>query len=295
MKFGRIFQMQAEGRTFNPDTREYVKHIVSSPLTCRLQVSNSGMPSANVAVFEILNLSPEIRNDLFKDAFEQFTYKQLVFSAGYASEPSIPVIFQGNIMLCYSYRQGPDWVTHIECLDGGFGIENGSIDLSVPTPYNFEQVVAKVVAGMPRIKLGVLGAFKFTSSRGIVFSGNPWELLVRQILPLEGQIYINHEQVNIVQQREYIVQQGLLDEISEATGLLDTPRRQSAFITCRMLFEPRLDIMQKVAVKSLVPGNNGDYKVFAVNHRGTISGAVCESLTTEVVAFGPSNELEAVA
>ncbi len=287
MKFGRIFSMYVQGKTAD--------HTIASPLTCRLRVSNTGTPSASFATFQITNLTQEVRNDLFKDAFEQFIYKQIVFSAGYAGEPSIPVVFQGNVVACFSFRQGPDWVTQIECLDGGFAVENGDINLCVPSPYNFDAVIAQVVAGMPRVKLGVLGSFEFTSSRGIVFCGNPWDLLIRQILPLEGQVFINRELVNIVQQREYIVQSGVLDEISEETGLLDTPRRQDALIKCRMLFEPRLEIMQKVAVKSLVAGNNGEYKIMGLSHTGTISGAVCDSLTTEVIAFGPSNELEAVA
>lgn len=287
MKFGRIFSMYAQGRTGD--------HTFASPLTCRLRVNNSGTPSASLAAFQIYNLSPDIRNDLFKDDFEQFIYKQVVFSAGYASEPSIPIIFQGNITRAFSYRQGPDWITQIECLDGGFAIENGVIDLTVPSPYNFEDIFSRIVAGMPNVKLGTMGSFDLTSARGITFSGNPWDILIRQILPLEGQIYIDREMVNVVQQREYIVAEEALEEISSETGLLDTPRRQAAMIKCRMLFEPRFEIMQKVRVKSLVPGNNGDYKIMSIDHVGTISGAVCDSLTTEVVGFGPSSELEAVA
>lgn len=288
MKFGRIFSMSAEG---NSGTR----HIIASPLTCRLRVSNTGTPSASLAAFQIYNLTSDVRNDIFKDDFQQFIYRQLVFSAGYQTEPSIPIIFQGNILRAFSYRQGPDWVTQIECLDGGYGIENGVINLTVPTPYNFEDVFTRVVAGMPKVKLGIMGSFDITNSRGITYSGNPWDLLVRQILPLEGQLYIDREIVNVVQQREYIVRSAALDEISDDTGLLDTPRRQEAMIRCRMLFEPRFEMMQKVTVKSAVPGNNGDYKIMRIDHVGTISGAVCESLTTEVTALGPSRELEAVA
>lgn len=290
--------MQVEGRT--------ATHIIASPLTCRLRVNNSGTPSASIAAFQLYNLSPDVRNDLFKDDFEQFIYKQCIFSAGYAQdsaqpgEPQIPIIFQGNVTRAFSYRQGPDWITQIECLDGGFAIENGDINLTVPAQPNAnpltdaKNVFAQVVAGMPRVKLGVIGQFGVVRSRGITFCGNPWDLLLRQILPLEGQIYIDREIVNIVQQREYIVHTAALEEISEETGLLDTPRRQEALIRCRMLFEPRLEIMQKVSVKSLVPGNNGDYKVMRIDHVGTISGAVCEALVTEVTALGPSRELLAV-
>lgn len=287
MKFGRIFSMFAQGRTAD--------HTISFPLTCRLRVSNCGTPSASAAMFQIYNLSEEVRNDLYKDDFEQFIYKQVVFSAGYAAEPSTPIIFQGNLSRCYSYRRGPDWITEMECLDGGYAMQNGDINLSVPAPYDFKRVLSQVVAGMPRAKLGLIGNFDVVSSRGITYCGNPWDLLVRSVLPLEGQVYINREIVNIVQQREYLVQSAVIEEISADTGLLDTPRRQAAMIMCRMLFEPRLEIMQKVRVKSVIPGNDGEYKVLKIDHIGTISGAVCENLITEVTAFGPSRELEAVA
>lgn len=286
MKFGRIFNMLAEGAEQT--------HLIASPLTCRLSVTNVGTPSAGLAHFKLYNLAPDIRNDLFKDAFQYDIYRKIVFSAGYQSEPIVPVIYQGNIMTCMSYREGPDWVTEIDALDGGFGIENGTVDITLPQGYNSQDVFEKLVDNMPNVQQGVVGNFPATSSRGITLSGNPWDLLVRRLLPIQAQVYINKELVNMVQQREYVRSQGGIEEISQDTGLLDTPRRESAIIRCKMMFEPRIEMMQKIAVKSLVPGNNGDYKVMRIEHSGTISGAVCEQLTTMVTALGPFREMEGV-
>lgn len=288
MKFGRTYIMTIEGVE---DT-----HRVQFPLTCRFKVSNSGTPSASLATFDIYNLSPDVRNDIYVDPFQTQFYRQVVFAAGYEREPSIPIIFRGNIYRCYSFRRGPDWVTHLECLDGGFAMENGDINLSIPSPYDFKTVIAQIVAGLgSTVKLGTVGNFSVPNARGVTFCGNPWDLLVRRILPLNGQVYINNEVVNVVQQREYIVNSTGFETISVETGLLDTPKKQDGIIHCRMIFEPRIEIMQKVSVQSLEPVNNGDFKVMRIDHMGTISGAVGESLTSEVTGFAPALSLQEVA
>lgn len=296
MKFGRIYSMLAEGKSGG-------FHTIQFPLTCKLRVSNSGTPSASHAFFEIYNLTPEVRNDLFVDPFNTSIYRQIIFSAGYVSEASIPIIFQGNIYRCYSYRNGPDWITFIEALDGAFAIENGDINLTIPkksadvsskdyAKYIFE----KIVSGMPRVKLGLIGTFDLDNMRGFTMCGNPWDLLVQKILPINAQAYIDQEVVNIVNQRDFIVNSADFDVISNDTGLLDTPKKQDGIITCRMIFEPRLEIMQNVKVISIEPGSSADdFKVMRIDHTGIISGAVGGSLVTEVTAFAPLGGLVKVA
>lgn len=293
MKFGRIYSMFAQGRVDD--------HTIDFPLTCRFRVINNSLFSCGSAVFQIYNLSEDTRNDLYKDPYEQFTYKQIIFAGGYQIDSSnggaitLPIIFRGNITQAYSYRQGPDWITEIQALDGGFAIDNGSINLTKPTPYSFENMLSDAVSAMPNVKLGVIGAFEVDNSRGLTFMGNPWDLITQRMIPLLGRAFINKETVNIVRQWEYIEDEGQLETISAETGMIGTPQIQSALVRARMIFEPRLEIFQRIQLKTANSRMSGDYIVYSLTHAGTISGAVCEELATEVSLFRPEHELVAVA
>lgn len=243
---------------------------------------------------QIYNLAPEVRRDLNKDYFQFDQYRQVVFAAGYASDLPLPIILKGNIQQAYSYRQGPDWITEIVALDGGFGRHVSQINYPVPTGYQFKQVLTDIVKTMNinQVGLGVIGNFVVPNSRGIVFCGNTWDLLVQTVSSMSGQITINKEKVYIMQQNEYVpFVGGVVDTIDASNGLLESPRHQLNLLLCKMIFEPRFEIFQKVQVDSIEPGNSGTWKVNSVVHSGTISGAVCENLNTEVTLFRTGQEL----
>lgn len=285
MKFGRIFTMVVEGKDRT--------HTLQSPLTCRFRVNSNSLMSCGMAVFQLYNLSAESRNDIYKDAYSQSTYKRVAFEAGYSEEPTTPVIFTGNVLTAFSYRQGSDWITEIQALDGGFAIDNGTIKLTVPSPYNLERVLTTVVQSMPHVKLGLIGSFDITNTRGISFSGSPWDLICQLILPLQGMAFINNEKVYILRQWEYLNMPIVVERISAETGMIGTPRMQESIVKVRMIYEPRLEINQSVELQTLESRMNGDYKILGLIHAGTISGSVCETLETEATLFQPDRALEA--
>lgn len=301
MKFGRIYELRVQGRD--------EEHTIAFPLTCRFRVTNNSLFSCGSAVIQIYNLTQEARNDIYKDAFEIATYKQVVLSAGYVANTanpgaiSIPIIFQGNVVQASSYRQGTDWITEIQALDGGFALDTGSINLTKPIPQvqprvDFEDIMTNLVAAMPRVKLGTIGTFDIARSRGVSFSGSPWDYIVRSVAPMQGQAFINKEVVNIVQQWEYVAEDGLLETISPEEGMIGTPRVQDGLVKIRMIFEPRLEVAQKIKIQtSEIPSaqlkRGGDFKVLNLLHGGTISGAVCEELITEATLYQPERTLVA--
>lgn len=291
MKFGRLFAMSIEGRDGT--------HIVQSPMTVRFRVVSNTLFSCGESVFIIYNLAQDVRSDLYKDWYQIFTYRRITFAAGYQADSAnpgaitLPTIFQGNVVQASSYRQGPDWITEIHALDGGFAIDNASVNLTKPTPYNFNDMLTDAIRAMPSVKLGVMSTFDIDNSRGLTFCGNPWDLITQRMLPLQGQAFINKEQVNILQQWEYIVDTGLIGVISAETGMLGTPRLQQNIVKVRMIFEPRLEPGQKVELQTIESRMNGDYKILSIEHQGTVSGAVCETLETTVTMYQPERALEA--
>lgn len=285
MKFGRIYHMEAQGVHFF--------HTIDFPLTCRFRVNHSTLPSGATATFQIYNLAPETRRDLYKDTFMLFQYRRIKFSAGYSSEMPIPTLFQGNIKTAYSYRQGPDWITVIEAYDGGFAKDNSYCNLSFPSPYQFDRVIREIVKTMEpnNVGIGFISEFVVPNNRGIVFKGNSWDVLVNAVLPLEAQVTIQNELVYILGQNDIIDALGTISVIDDNAGLLDSPIHMEGQLKCRMIFEPRIKVFQQIQVDSIEPGNSGPWKVWRIDHMGTISGAICENMVTEVSMIKQAPEI----
>lgn len=296
MKFGRIFNISVQG--------QQKTHQIQSPLTVRFQIDNNSLYSHGTGVFHLYNLAAQTRADLYKDIYETAIYRQMVFSAGYQIDSSrqgggisLPIVYQGNVIQAFSYREGPDWITEIHCLDGGFMQDNASINLTKPSPYSFRDLVTTVIDTLNpfNLTLGVVGSFDLPNSRGISFQGHPWDLLTQLVTPQQGQVFINKEKVYILQQWEVILDEGLITTLDSNTGIIGTPLLQNALVTARMIFEPRLEIAQMVQLNTLQTRMKGQYKVLRLVHSGTISGAVCEALITEATLFQPDRAFEEAA
>ena len=151
----------------------------------------------------------------------------------------------------------------------------------------------------PRVSVGVIGEVDqenvTNDARGIVLSGNPWDLLVRQTIPLDLVTFIYQEKVHVVTQNEYIDDDGALEEISTTTGMIGSPRLQDTQVIVRMLFEPRVQPLRTVKLKTDERGMSGPYLIKRVIHQGTVSGAVCGDLMTDCILFKPKGDLVAVA
>lgn len=295
MKFGRVYTLLAEGR--DTSFAKGTQHVINFPLTCRFKVNNAALPFAGESVFQIFNLAPEVRRDLQKDYFQKDVQKIMTFSAGYASDLPIPTIFQGTITTAFSYRQGPDWITEITGRDGCFAQQNAQINLSFPSPYILKDILARVVETMKPygVTQGAIGDFSSQNSRGTTFCGNTWDLLINTILPLDAQISISKGKIYILNQNEIIKLEGTIDKIDADSGLLESPRHQDNMLMCKMIFEPRMEMFQEIEVSSIEPGNSGKWKIQRVDHLGTISGAVGETLNTNVTLFRTGEEFAVAA
>jgi hypothetical protein len=296
MKFGRLYSMAIDGRTLDAAGNSVV-HYVKFPLTCRFQIIKSSTISLGTATFRIYNLTREVRSDIYKDAFELLIYKRVTFAAGYAGE-ELPLIFRGNITMASSYREGPDWITEIQAIDGGWDIDNTVANLTKPAPYTKADVAHTIVNQMQHLTMGAVGDLDRSvpvPARGITLNGNAWDLITRSVTPDGGFAFINNEKVYIVNQWEYIQNDGLITEINANTGIIGTPRLQSNLVKVRMIYEPRIDVQQAVHLTTSESRMSGDYTVLRIVHQGTISGAVCDELITEATLFQPDRTAVEVA
>lgn len=297
MKFGRRYEMtvQGSGVVNTIQGPVFETHLINYPLTLQFDINRNVMATLNTGRFTLYNLKASTRNDIYHDIRDLGIYQQVVLKAGYVSQPNLPIIFKGNILSARSYRQGPNWLTEIECSDGVFGAANGQVPATMTKPagWNFQDVVKSMLRTMDHVGIGTIEDLPSQNSRGISFSGNSWDAL-QNFIP-DGVLFIDNEVANVLNPGSYVETEFGIPVINADSGLLNTPQRQTNTVVAEMIFEPRLVIGQRVLLQSEERNNNGFYKVSGIHHRGTISAAVGGEAVTAVTLFSGDGFLKAVA
>ena len=268
------------------------EHVtIEPPFTIDFEISRKWLMSANTCTLRIYNLAEATRNRLYKDLYQTTVYRALQFRAGYPDYP-LPLIFNGNVLHCYSYRQGVDFITEIEGQDGQIAMVNGFSTMTKTAGTSTGDMLRSLIADLPEIDgSAIIGTFDQVNSRGEALMGNTWQLISEK----SGNCaVIDNEQVKILNDNEVIA--GEIPEISSASGLLGSPLRSEQMIQVSLIFEPRLTLGQKVHLNSTTnPIFNRDYKVMGIQHQGTISPSVDgERKTTAWLSFG-SQALKMIA
>lgn len=287
MKIQRIYSMQIQGANADYDISYQSPPPPRIPdfariLTLELDVTRNTLASANTAKFTLYNLKESTRRDIYHDRYDTTNYRAVKLLAGYASEPSLPTIFQGNVISAYSFRRGVDWVTEIEAFDGGFAMMTAQVNTTFPSGWELRDVISSLISTMPKVTTGAIGNLSAPSSRGLSLTGATWDVLNRLSQGQGAQAFVDNERVNVLQKNEYISNEIGLPLITSDTGLLGTPRRHNALIEVDVVFEPRAAVGQLVELRSIESVNNGLYQVIGIHHHGTISGAVDGGLTTTI-------------
>lgn len=257
--------------------KEYVD--ITMPLTISFNIKRSINSTANTASITVLNLAESTRRKVFLDNYKFMYYKGIELRAGYGKETeTLPLIFKGNIQSAFSMRNGVDYETSIEALDGGFAYVNATSNRQFAKGTTDRQALKALASDLPHIELGKIGEFGSKLTRGNTISGSTLEYFSTFS---EDNFFIDLEKINCLSNNEGF--EGNIKVIDSDCGLLGSPLRQEAFLTFEMIFEPRLQIGQFVELKSKTELMfNGTYKVIGIEHSGTISDAQSGQCKTKV-------------
>ena len=293
-KFQRTFTMKVEGRSGTI-------HTFKTPLTVIFDMtsrpSGGGINSAHFMIYNIAyDKRVDIQYDSAIDIKDNVVIRRVFrFDAGYSTtEGYEPTIFKGNIKTAFSYRDGPDVITDITVMDGLDAVQNAQIQSSRVIPWKPEVEAAAIANTMGKygVKLGAIGHLfdRFTSTRGVMWLGSSWDVLRNLAASHGGFAAINKEKVYLMAQDDVLDLPGMLPRLDSSSGLIGTPRRSGWRIDARMLFEPRLELMQGIQVISEVARDiNGVFRIASISHEGTISGAKDGGVITSVALDGNAN------
>lgn len=280
MKFGRTYKIQIK-----PPTNTLV--TITAPITAIIETDRHVMASANTASVTLYNLSQSTRNTIRKDKYISSEYWQMSIMAGYGN--NMKEIFRGSIYESYSYKEGTEWITKIEAFDGGHSIMNDFVSESVSGSMTKESLVQRLIAAMPKLSPGAMGApTKGQSARGKVLIGNVYDLLRAQV---DDSVFIDGEVVHVLSNDEVIA--GDIFRIDQG-NLYTSPRRRDTFLECDAIFSPEVKVGYLLDLSSNIPIYNGRYKVYGLKHNVTISGAIGGDAITTVSLYAGTKDFTQV-
>lgn len=251
--------------------------FITLPYTIELDITRNTLTSANVCQIRIYNLAVETRNKIRKNVSDYFQFRSVELKAGYGN--NLATIFSGNITQAWSVREGTNFITQIECFDGGFAYVNGTVNLGFPAGTPYASVIAAIAATLPNVTIGAIGNYPGVLTKYNTYSGN--SMFILQELT-GGGAFIDKGKFYALGSNEYVASLGTVGVISSASGLLGTPVLETSIVHFDMVFEPGLNVGQQILLLSetAAPGFNGSYIVNGVKHKGMISSAVCGQVVT---------------
>lgn len=261
----------------NEKAEEYID--ITMPLTISFRINRNVNASANTANITVLNLSEDTRRKIYLDNYKTFYYKRVELRAGYSNgKETLPLIFKGNIQTAFSKRNGVDYETTIDALDGGFAYVNGYSSRQFAKGTTVQQMLNTLAADLPFIDKGKIGNFTNKLTRGNTIDGPTLSYFSTFS---EQNFFIDLEKINCLQKNEGF--EGNIKVINADCGLLGSPLRQESFLTFEMIFEPRLQIGQFIELQSQTERSyNGTYQVIGIEHSGIISDAQSGTCKTKV-------------
>lgn len=275
---------------------------IEPPFTLQLDITRNLLNSANVCQLRFYNLSERNRNELYynQSDYTGGNFRQIQLRAGYGqSSQNLKTIFLGNITQAWSVREGPNFITQIECMDGGNSYVNANIDMTFKAGTPIRTVISDIMETLKdssNLTVGGIGDFSGTLSRDNAYKGNPNAILFELT---GGGFFIDNGKAYAMKTSEYVPEASTdsipVINVDYNSGLLNTPILERTQARFEMLFEPSLNPGRKIELNSITfPKLNGHYKVYMVKHRGIISPSVSGKLIT-VADFYKNNLLEPIS
>ena len=281
IKLDRNYLLTVEGRDGSTVA-------VTPPFTLEIDITRNTLSSLSVGQFKIFNLSKDKRNNLRFNVSDIGRYQEVKLLAGYGT--NLKLIFTGNISQAWSVREGVNFVTTIECYDGGYAFNNSETATTFTAEQTKLAYYRSIIGDLDHVEQGAIGPSAYTDTT----TGVPITLGLGQAVTGKSATLIRDEAsggsksgffvdlglAHILGDNEYIAAATPVI-INAQTGLLSTPVLEETIVRFDMLFEPTLNPGYLAILTSSTDANyTGAYKITGVKHHGVISGAVSGELIT---------------
>lgn len=251
-----------------------VDNLVIEDLRVAFRVHKDVSKVPNTAEVLITNLSETTRSQIQKKG------ARVIVSVGY--EENLAVVFIGDSRTTDHLREGPDWVTKIQCGDGERVFQFTRVAESFRAGTPAKAVLDHLIDALKRDGLDP-GEAKLKLSSVVTQFVNGYTLKGKAVDALDVLLNSNGYEWSIQNNRLQVLKEGetVLEEavqLSPETGLVGSPEHGSSekkggagMVKLRSLLQPRLRPAGKVIVES--EGVRGTLRIQSVDHRGDTAGS----------------------
>lgn len=237
--------------------------IVKPPMRISFSANKSVSGGLNKLTCRIYNLQPSNRLALTKDA-EGREVIPISLRVGYKG--TMALIFKGTVYRGQNFREGPDFITELESLDGGTQVLGAFISTTVRGKDRALDAVRQTTG---------LGKGKTTTQEPLVRPRvliGPTAHVLDELLEEGATWYVDDEQLYVLKSDE--VTSSFVPVVNAATGLLNTPTREQSKVTFDTLMNPTLRIGSLCKLESQsAPHMNGLYRIIEMGYSGDNYGA----------------------
>jgi hypothetical protein len=273
-KFGRTYEIQIK----NPQGELIT---IKPPFSIHFDLTRNVMASVNNCTLIIYNLAEKTRNRIFKDRYTTFEYWQMIIRAGYGR---LCTVFQGNIYESKSWKEGTEWITHIDAYDGMYAIQNGHVAMAVSAGTQKPKILDGLIGSLDGIIKGFIGSpGQGTTERAQAILGPSIEAIAEQV---DNQYFFDNETINVLSDDEVISGPVL---VLDSNQLFSTPKIRETFFDCDTLFFPEARVGLITEIHSREKKFDGQYKTLGFSHSVDIlSSSGGEARTSWQIYKGPA-------
>lgn len=229
----------------------------------------------NTLQLGIYNLSPEHR------AAFQVKGTKVLLEAGYETQGGPAQLFSGEARQVYSVRQGPDWITRINCGDGETAFRGAHFSGAFKPGTKAKDVALQLARasglgeGNLAEQLRAHGGALVEFTQGTSVHGPALPELARVLRSLGFEWSIQDGELQVLRPGEPRRNEAVV--LSASTGLVGSPEHGSPekdgkapLLKVRCLLNPTIRPGTKVQVRS--ESINGNYRVEKLRHQGDTNG-----------------------
>jgi len=183
----------------------------------------------NKALIKIFNLNPENEAKIKKE------YTNIFLNAGY--KDNIKLVFTGNIIHVFRYREGNDFITEIEAADGDNDYRNAFVNTVLASGTTNADVVDQVAKTFTSTSNnGVKQVTGAARTRGKVLVGNSRDALHKVANQSGANWSIQDGVLQIVKTDLLLPNEAIV--VNALTGMLSSPEINEEGITVKFLMNP---------------------------------------------------------
>lgn len=265
-RFNRSYELTAGRVTITP------------PRRIEFSANKSVDGGINRLTVRIYNLGESDRLALAKDTEDFSKVIPASLRAGY--QGTMHLIFKGTVHRGLNYREGPNFITELEHLDGGYDFLNSFTSATVKGK---QKAVDTLLADMPNTGRGKIRTQE-PLLRPRVLVGQTAHLL-DELLDDEETWYIDNEKLYVIRDDEVV--SSYIPVVRADTGLLNTPTREYSKVTFETSMNPTLKIGGLCQLLSkFAPHLNGVYKIYSMGYVGDTHGGDWKQTVTAILAGG---------